>query len=56
MKLFWWRKPKWIDLTDDEISDCFNDDDVEWNMIDYCPDHMQFARAVIRKFKEKQNG
>lgn len=33
MKLFWWRKPKWIDLTDDEISDCFNDDDVEWNMI-----------------------
>jgi hypothetical protein len=41
----------WAGLTDEELDDCY--DNVEWNTVDWCPDHQQLARAVEAKLKEK---
>jgi len=41
----------WVGLTDEELDDCY--DNVEWNTIDWCPDHRQLAKAVEAKLKEK---
>jgi hypothetical protein len=42
---------EWEGLTDEERQRCF--DDVEWNKIDWCPDHEQYAKAIEAKLKEK---
>jgi hypothetical protein len=42
---------EWVGLTDEELDDCY--DNVEWNTIDWCPDHRQLAKAVEAKLKEK---
>ena len=42
---------KWVGLTDEERQRCF--DDVEWNKVDWCPDHEQYAKAIEAKLKEK---
>jgi squalene cyclase len=41
----------WVGLTDEELDDCY--DNVEWNTVDWCPDHQQLARAVEAKLREK---
>jgi len=41
----------WVGLTDEELDDCY--DNVEWNTVDWCPDHQQLARAVEAKLKDK---
>jgi hypothetical protein len=45
-----YKKP-WVGLTDEERDDCY--DEVEWNTIDWCPDHKQLMMAVEKKLKEK---
>ena len=47
----WVRKREWQGLTDEERLRCF--DDVDWNKVDWCPDHEQYAKAVEAKLKEK---
>jgi hypothetical protein len=42
---------EWVGLTDEERLSCF--DDVEWNKVDWCPDHEQYAKAIEAKLKEK---
>jgi hypothetical protein len=44
-------KKEWVGLTDEERQRCF--DDVEWNKVDWCPDHEQYAKAIEAKLKEK---
>jgi len=44
---------EWYGLTDEERLRCF--DDVEWNKIDWCPDHEQYAKAIEAKLKEKNS-
>jgi hypothetical protein len=44
-------KKEWVGLTDEERLSCF--DDVEWNKVDWCPDHEQYAKAIEAKLKEK---
>jgi hypothetical protein len=44
-------KKDWVGLTDEERQRCF--DDVEWNKVDWCPDHEQYAKAIEAKLKEK---
>lgn len=44
-------KKEWVGLTDAERQRCF--DDVEWNKVDWCPDHEQYAKAIEAKLKEK---
>jgi hypothetical protein len=46
-----YEKREWVGLTDEELDDCY--DNVEWNTIDWCPDHHQLAIAVEAKLKEK---
>jgi hypothetical protein len=46
-----YKKIVWKNLTDEELDRCY--DNVEWNTIDWCPDHQQLARAVEAKLKEK---
>ena len=47
-----WQKSKaWQGLTDDERDACFGEAD--WNEIDWCADHEQFARAIEAKLKRK---
>ena len=48
------EKKEWVGLTDKERLSCF--DDVEWNKVDWCPDHEQYAKAIEAKLKEKNNG
>lgn len=48
---FFKEKKKWVGLTDEERQRCF--DDVEWNKVDWCPDHEQYAKAIEAKLKEK---
>jgi predicted metal-dependent hydrolase len=45
------KKKEWVGLTDEERQRCF--DDVEWNKVDWCPDHEQYAKAIEAKLKEK---
>jgi len=45
------QKKEWVGLTDEERQRCF--DDVEWNKVDWCPDHEQYAKAIEAKLKEK---
>ena len=47
----WVRKREWQGLTDEERLRCF--DDVDWNKVDWCPDHEQYAKAIEAKLKEK---
>ncbi len=42
---------EWHGLTDEERLRCF--DDVDWNKVDWCPDHEQYAKAIEAKLKEK---
>jgi len=42
---------EWQGLTDEERLRCF--DDVDWNKVDWCPDHEQYAKAIEAKLKEK---
>ena len=44
-------KDEWQGLTDEERLRCF--DDVDWNKVDWCPDHEQYAKAIEAKLKEK---
>jgi len=44
---------EWEGLTDEERQRCF--DDVEWNKVDWCPDHEQYAKAIEAKLKEKNS-
>ena len=44
-------KKEWVGLTDEERQRCI--DDVEWNKVDWCPDHEQYAKAIEAKLKEK---
>jgi hypothetical protein len=44
-------RDKWQGLTDEERLRCF--DDVDWNKVDWCPDHEQYAKAIEAKLKEK---
>ena len=44
---------EWYGLTDEERQRCF--DDVEWNKVDWCPDHEQYAKAIEAKLKEKNS-
>jgi hypothetical protein len=44
-------KSKWVGLTDEERLRCF--DDIDWNKVDWCPDHEQYAKAIEAKLKEK---
>jgi hypothetical protein len=44
-------KREWQGLTDEERLRCF--DDIDWNKVDWCPDHEQYAKAVEAKLKEK---
>jgi hypothetical protein len=44
-------KREWAGLTDEERLRCF--DDIDWNKVDWCPDHEQYAKAVEAKLKEK---
>jgi hypothetical protein len=47
-----WQKSRgWQGLTEDELNSCYSN--VEWNTLDWCPDHDQFARAVEAKLKRK---
>jgi hypothetical protein len=46
-------KKEWVGLTDEERQRCF--DDVEFNKVDWCPDHEQYAKAIEAKLKEKNN-
>jgi len=48
---FFKEKKEWVGLTDEERQRCF--DDVEWNKVDWCPDHEQYAKAIEAKLKEK---
>jgi|LakMenE18May11ns_1017448.scaffolds.fasta_scaffold9545412_3 hypothetical protein len=48
------KKKKWQGLTDEERLRCF--DDVDWNKVDWCPDHEQYAKAIEAKLKEKNGG
>ena len=48
---FFKEKKEWVGLTDEERQRCF--DDVEWNQVDWCPDHEQYAKAIEAKLKEK---
>lgn len=45
------EKKEWVGLTDEERLRCF--DDIEWNKVDWCPDHEQYAKAIEAKLKEK---
>ena len=45
------RRKEWIGLTDEERLRCF--DDIDWNKVDWCPDHEQYAKAIEAKLKEK---
>jgi hypothetical protein len=45
------QKKEWHGLTDEERLRCF--DDVDWNKVDWCPDHEQYAKAIEAKLKEK---
>ena len=45
------KKKEWQGLTDEERLRCF--DDVDWNKVDWCPDHEQYAKAIEAKLKEK---
>jgi hypothetical protein len=47
------EKKEWVGLTDEERQRCF--DDVEWNKVDWCPDHEQYAKAIEAKLKEKNS-
>jgi hypothetical protein len=47
------KKKEWVGLTDEERAHCF--DDVEFNKVDWCPDHAQYAKAIEAKLKEKNN-
>ena len=47
----WDRGDTWVGLTDEERLRCF--DDVDWNKVDWCPDHEQYAKAIEAKLKEK---
>ena len=42
---------EWQGLTDEERLRCF--DDVDWNKVDWCPDHEQYAKTIEAKLKEK---
>jgi hypothetical protein len=42
---------EWQGLTNEERLRCF--DDVDWNKVDWCPDHEQYAKAIEAKLKEK---
>jgi hypothetical protein len=42
---------EWQGLTDEERLRCF--DDIDWNKVDWCPDHEQYAKAIEAKLKEK---
>jgi hypothetical protein len=42
---------EWQGLTDEERLRCF--DDVDWNKVDWCPDHEQYAKAIEALLKEK---
>jgi hypothetical protein len=44
-------KDEWQGLTDEERLRCF--DEVDWNRVDWCPDHEQYAKAIEAKLKEK---
>lgn len=48
------KKKEWQGLTDEERLRCF--DDVDWNKVDWCPDHEQYAKAIEAKLREKNNG
>jgi hypothetical protein len=48
---FFKEKKEWVGLTDEERQRCL--DDVEWNQVDWCPDHEQYAKAIEAKLKEK---
>ena len=41
----------WEGLTDEERDDCY--ENVDWNNVDWCPDHNQYAKAIEAKLKEK---
>ena len=45
------QQREWQGLTDEERLRCF--DDVDWNKVDWCPDHEQYAKAIEAKLKEK---
>jgi hypothetical protein len=45
------RRKEWQGLTDEERLRCF--DDIDWNKVDWCPDHEQYAKAIEAKLKEK---
>jgi hypothetical protein len=45
------QQREWQGLTDEERLRCF--DDVDWNKVDWCPDHEQYAKAIEAKMKEK---
>ena len=45
------KKKEWQGLTDEERLRCF--DDIDWNKVDWCPDHEQYAKAIEAKLKEK---
>jgi hypothetical protein len=49
----WVRKREWQGLTDEERLRCL--DDVDWNKVDWCPDHEQYAKAIEAKLKEKNS-
>jgi hypothetical protein len=44
----------WKDLTEQEILSCLSE--TEFNEIDWCPDHFDFAKHLQRKLKEKNYG
>ena len=46
-----YKKATWQGLTDDERDACYGKAD--WNEVDWCLDHEQFARAIEAKLKEK---
>jgi hypothetical protein len=45
------QQREWQGLTDEERLRCF--DDVDWNKVDWCPNHEQYAKAIEAKLKEK---
>jgi broad specificity phosphatase PhoE len=48
------QQREWQGLTDEERLRCF--DDIDWNKVDWCPDHEQYAKAIEAKLKGKNNG
>ena len=43
-------RKSWKELTEKEILDCLSD--TEFNKIDWCPDHFDFAKHLQNKIKE----